>query len=136
MSLSICNYHLLTIHTKTFGQKPICLYSSLSLSLFYVTKMRYKMNKAKTSKLIKKKKIQNVTMTYRKIEYSFDIRMKIRMLEVYLNTYSLSVYLQTSNTNNKKNNQTIPYIVCKIQQKNICLTLILQSQTLCLYVFR
>lgn len=28
--------------------------------------------------------------------------MKIRMLEVYLNTYSLSVYLQTSNTNKKK----------------------------------
>lgn len=26
-------------------------------------------------------------MTYRKIEYSFDIRMKIRMLEVYLNLF-------------------------------------------------
>lgn len=59
----------------------------ISLSLLGNKKWGTNWIKAKTSKLIKKKNIQNVTMTYRKIEYSFDIRMKIRMLEVYLNLF-------------------------------------------------
>lgn len=111
MSLSICNYHLLTIHTKTFGHKPICLYSSLSL----LGNKKWGTNwiKAKTSKLIKKKNIQNVTMTYRKIEYSFDIRMKIRMLEVYLNLFfeCISTYqIPKKNQTNKQPNNTIYFI--------------------------
>lgn len=59
-------------------------------------------------------------MTYRKIEYSFDIRIKIRMLEVYLNLFFECISTkQVIPKQTKKNNQTIPYILCKIQQKNI-----------------
>lgn len=76
-------------------------------------------------------------MTYRKIEYSFDIRMKIRMLEVYLNLFfeCISTYQIPKKKPNKQTTEQY-HIFYKIQQKNICLTLILQSQSLCLYVFR
>lgn len=94
--------------------------------------MRYKFNEGKNQYVDKKKpNIQNVTMTYEKIKYSFDILMRIRMLEVICRLI-LRVYIYKHVIPNKPPQTPVYYMQSfkKIFVEHIQT----QTQTLCLYV--